>query len=76
MNEAYLELGYPIILDNYLFKQMWREYFFARPAYGCESVMSDSPTSAIEYIKIYQRNPIAMHFICDPYGVHLFVIFE
>jgi hypothetical protein len=77
MNEAYLNLGFPIILRKDEFKEMWFYYFHrCRGDYKSYQVAANSPNEAIEAMNTIGLTPIAMHFYEDYHEVILYFILK
>lgn len=75
MNEAYLNLGFPIILRKDEFQEMWFYYFSIRQDYHTHYLCAKSPNGAIEEMNQLGLIPIAMHFFeGDVFGVRLHFI--
>lgn len=60
MNEAYLSLGYPIIVS----RDEWIGLYWSTPTTGGKyrSIYASSPNQAIEHMHAQEITPLAMHF--------------
>lgn len=77
MNEAYLNLGFPIILRKDEFKQVWSYYYCIRKDYTVGAVSANTPNEAIEYMmNTFELTPVAMHFYERYVHVDLYFILK
>jgi hypothetical protein len=76
MNEAYLNLGFPIILAMDDWKALFEQFDSKNDCYRTGIIFSLSPNTAIETLKDKNREITAMHFIHNSYYVVLCYIIK